>query len=248
MTSSIDLCNMALGEISAKRTINSFDDASAEAVNCKLFYTDTRQCLLRASRWGFARAQSELTLIGTLTDNTSVYPWGYKYRFPPEAAAIRYLLQGPQTVDAAVVLTGDPYPFWGNPTRNNRFLVAYDGGEKVVLSNVTNALAVYTQDLDIPDMFDPLFRRALVASLAGRLAMPLSGSINLRNQQYAIAQAAVDEAKVADGNEAVPTTDHTPDWMLARSAGPRAGYGFPGTSPFDLGYWFEGQDALPWGS
>jgi hypothetical protein len=98
-------------------------------------------------------------------------------------------------------------------------------------------MLVYTGLIQYPDAWDPLFRRAFVAALAARLAVPTiadkKDAIAIRNYQRDIAKEALIEARVRDGNEGWTVQDHTPDWIRARtsSATPHAWHG-TGWVPF----------------
>lgn len=117
------------------------------------------------------------------------------------------------------------------------------------------AALVYTVlSLEI-EMWDSLFRQAMVAVLAERLAMPLIAkegdrasqqlATAQRNAQIAIAKDAIMQARVASANEAgfPQSTDQIPDWILARRA--RAGFsvgdsfagGFGGAAGYLLCPW-----------
>lgn len=96
---------------------------------------------------------------------------------------------------------------------------------RVVLTNVPSAELVYTMLIADPVLWDALFRQAMVAVLAERLAMPLipdrKEAVAMRNPQIAIAKDAIREARVASANEAgfPQSIDHTPDWIRARRIG-----------------------------
>lgn len=96
-------------------------------------------------------------------------------------------------------------------------------GSTVILSNVNGASMVYTFDAVYPMLWDNLFTSALVAYLAGEVALPMwSKNPNhgraLRGEQIVIAKSKVTEARIADGNASTVSTAHMPDWMRARSS------------------------------
>ena len=259
MTSITDLCNRALAEMGARAVIASLDEASTEAVNCSLFYNPLRKQLLRAAAWGFARETAPLTLLGSVLDtpSTSVYPWAYKYLLPARSLKLRYLLPPPPNSQniPGVPQVGEPlaYSPWYMPSRGARFLVSTEQvttngvtvSQNIVLSNVEGAYAVYTADIDNPDQFDNLFAEALVQLLANKLVIPLSGNIKMKQGFLQFAKEAVINARLADGNEASPSTDHTPDWMQVRGNwDPFAGLT---TAGFIGGAWFSPYDEMSWG-
>lgn len=242
--SEVDLCNRALGLVGARALINSLNDPVQAAVQCKLHYTPTRKMLLRAAHWGFARRQLTLAQIGTLAAGTSQYPWLYEYAYPANCLKMRYLVE-PAPGNVLLPTTGEtlvPY----TSSRMWRFLIGNDldsGGNqrRMILSNLYQAVGVFTIDVTDTNIFDDLFSDALVAGLAANLVIPLSGNVNMRASFIQSAAMAVVNARVADGNEALPSTAHTPDWIQAR--------GFPSDLAYanTVGILFNGYDTLSWG-
>ena len=250
MTSPVDICNRALSDIGAQATITSLDDPGVEGVNCKLWYDKLRTMLLRSAHWGFARAQVGLSELGNLQAGTSAYPWQYKYQYPSDCLKVRYLLY-PQVLSSAssgIPLTGDSWAGEGlMPSRANRFLIASDkdgagANRRVILSNVQQAVGVYTADIADPYMFDPLFEDALCAALSARLILPITGNAGMKSSFEQLVLAKVTSARVADGNEALPTSDSTPDWIRTRGISPYFDLGIG-----SLGSFYGSWDQLGWG-
>ncbi len=256
-TSPTAICNRALSEIGTQSTITSLSEASAEAVQCQLWYDKLRRQLLRAAPWGFAREQQVLTELGTLADLTAPYPYLYKYAYPAETIKFRYILAAPVVIPAEDVpdVSSSPLsPLWCGPSRSNRFLIANDrdsdgNSRKVLLSNVASAIGVYTGDITDPSLFDDLFEDALTAALAYRLVIPLSGNTGMKADFRQEAEDAITRARAIDGNEAIPSTDHVVDWMATRGVGgyygnPLGGGVFSGSG---WGQWNVGWDNMSWG-
>jgi hypothetical protein len=259
----IGICNRALSMMGTQTQISSFDDGSNEATQCGLWYDELRQQLLRTAQWGFARGQGPLTQIGDLDpDGTSDYPFVFKYTYPPDALKIRYILpQPPTTANASGLVTpvGDAsvVPFFPRPSRRWRFLIAsevdtYGNQTRVLLSNAANAIGVYTRDITNPDVFDPLFRQALTASLAFNLVIPLAGNVGMQKNFAALAEDAITKARVADANEAIPSSDIRVDWIETRGGGMNSPYAFnTGSNGGEFpawGNWYGGNEDMNWGS
>jgi len=195
--------------------------------------------LLRTAPWAFARAQASLTLIGQLnntgtTEGPGVFPFLFQYSYPADCLKFRYVVPPPPPNYAVTVSTGQPlvYGPWLRPSRNNRFLLSNDvdvnGNQtKSIITNVCEALGVYTREVTNPDVFDDLFEGALQAALSYRLVMPLTGNVGMRDEFKQAAEQAIAVARAADGNEAIGSTDHTPDWIKTRGVGYYSGYGAP---------------------
>jgi len=261
MTSQVDVANRALSEVGARTLIASFDEASTAAANVKLWYDKLRQMLLRGAHWGFARETLALTQIGSLAEGTSQYPWRYMYAYPADCIKLRYLLcQPPVNTGVGVPQVGDSLftNSWAMPSRANRFLVGNQqvstttggitsstGRVRVVLTNIQNAIAVYTRDENDPDLFDPLFENAFIAALASKLVTPLTGNAAMKTSYIQAANDALIQARVADGNESVPSTDHTPDWIQTRGWPSFVGERDSGVPT--LGTWYNSWDNVSWG-
>lgn len=241
----VDICNQALGECGARTTIASLNDATQAAVICKLNYDRLRKMLLRAAHWGFARKQVALAQLGTMALGTAPYPWMFKYAYPSDCLKVRYMIE-PAPVSPLAPQTGEfllPY----TSSRQWRFLIGNDVDDnqvmrRCILTNLLQAWGVYTVDVVDTDIFDDLFAGALVAALASKLVIPLTGNFGMKPSFQAEAQGAVTNARVADGNEALPSTTHTPDWIQARGL-PSDFYGLAPA----YGTLWGGYDTLSWG-
>ena len=180
-------------------------------------------------------------------------PWLYEYRWPTDCVKARFvpMTQSSASPSAVPQMTnvGVNIRPWDIPTP---FQVAEDevpnvvghiaswdrypdttttmgqalSYQTVILSNQQSAQLVYTALKTDPAQWDVLFTQAFVAALASELAMPLTeprGALAIRDNQIKIARAALEAARLRDGNEGWPTVDHTPDWIRART---RWGDGF----------------------
>lgn len=96
-------------------------------------------------------------------------------------------------------------------------------GRTVILTNVQNALCVYTVTVLYPSVWDHLFRAAMVAYLASEIAVPLAKDkkfgLTMRAQNISIAKVKIGEARAMDGNEMWASSDFSTDWMRFRNAG-----------------------------
>lgn len=96
---------------------------------------------------------------------------------------------------------------------------------KIILTDVAEALFVYTRLVTVIEEWDDLFRQAMVALMAVVLAQVALDDpkerMAQRNAMIAIAKNAIADARAAASNEAgfPMTTDHLPPWMTARNGG-----------------------------
>lgn len=245
MAAVIDLWNQALSECGARAIVTDINEQSKEAQVCSIHYNNLRTSILRAAPWSCARFQASLTLVEDYSASpaTNQYPWLYGYTYPSDCLWMRYVLE-PPVVDGTVVTTGQVVP-WGNPKRDNRFLPALDptGTSKVLLTNVANAIGVYTKDITDVNLWDQGLWDAISSALCAKIAIPLGGNVQMKGTFEQLAARAINEARAQDANEAKPTTDHVPDWIAAR------GIPSPNLDPLsNFGFWYAPYGAsMAWG-
>jgi hypothetical protein len=254
MTTEIDIANRALSAAGTRSSIASFTEPSPEARQCRLLYASTRDAMLRGAHWNFTRATAQLTLLkaapGTPENPNSTAtqwnpsipspPWLYSYLWPSDCLLPRYLpfaLEGNSAVQGLPVFSvPTPSPTQSIGGERARFIVTADtdlqgNACKAILTDQTQAICVYTKRIELPDLWDPLFEEAMVAALASRLIIPLSGDKALRRDQVQMALSALEQARRVDGNEGPIQINNVPDWIAIRGYARDWVIGGPG------GYW-----------
>jgi hypothetical protein len=224
-----------------------------------------------------ADASGQTADVGTLVPSGFLYSYSYptncaKVRFIPG----NYIGQVSPVPVGNIVPPNDGSPLMaastqpvplGMPLVPTRFLITSDPnyipegasndlpgispiGQTLILSNVRGARCVYTFDAVYPNLWDSLFRQAMVAYLASQIAFPLNKdkkfARQIRADNITIAQGAVRQAMTTNGNESWASSDLSVDWMRFRNSGGWAGsWGNNfGAGP---GYLFGGLDAISWG-
>jgi len=91
MASETSICNLALISIGEER-INSIDDTNRRAVICKEFYAATRDAMIRAFPWDFAKARAELAA------ETTAPEFGYSYQYPLPSDCLKVLSVNGETI------------------------------------------------------------------------------------------------------------------------------------------------------
>lgn len=244
MTSSVDIVNRALAQISAKATIANLSEPSTEAVMANTLYASTRDAILRAAQWNFARKVAYLTLLkaapGTVQNTSSATtwdaatmpapPWLYEYAYPSDCLAVRYVTPQPRLAGATTppMFSVAGYGTAGvMPSPKARFEVASGASGvdqiKVINTNLDTALCCYTRRVENEGLWDDLFAEAMVQSLATQLAMPITGKLQIRQVCAQQALAALANARARDGNEGTESVNRTPDWLQVRGVGPDYG-------------------------
>lgn len=257
-----EVVQRALDEIGARVTVTDYlTETTPQAKAAQRWYAVTRQRLLRAAPWGFARKTILLEVLAEATDDPNIvpYPWLFKYAQPTDCLKMRYILPPPfpeeveGEIDPPNVSTQLLLP-WGPPSRSFRFLPAFDAADdpeparKTLLANVPNAYGVYTADVEDTDLWDQLFMGSMEALLAYNLLMPLTGNVQMKAGFRQLVEANIAQARAVDGNEAIPTTDHAVDWMVARGTGGQL-MGGPVVGGIDwtnYGLWYDAYD-VNWG-
>ena len=220
--------NIALAEHRATGLDSSFTDNSPVKANAaQLFYTSKTQALIRAANWGFTRASITPTqwcgacqrAAKRIATTAAVL---YSYLYPADCLRLRFVLPTLQTPVASPPLTtnaSSPFCYPGVPTAIP-FVEATDldpdnNPIRVILSNLTQAQAIYTRDLSqFPNLWDPLFHSAVTATLGAYFINALSRDKAQMQEQIAIAKNLLDTARVMNANEGINNIDHVPDWPV----------------------------------
>lgn len=110
--------------------------------------------------------------------------------------------------------------------------------QKVILTNQENAICCYIRRVTDPNQWDSQFQQAMIAALASRLAIALTGSIQIANQQISLANSFIQAARATDGNEGLTVNDVTPDWLRVRGIDYPYDYGWTPNNVLDYGPMF----------
>ena len=230
MPGQVDICNRALSIVGTRSTIVSMTEASNEAQQCLIHYEPVLEGLLRLHLWSFARKQMTLALIcsawGTPENPSStlpipLLPWQYEYTYPPDCVRVRSIYLDPVLASAgaqpvAFALSSDT-DLSGNMIR-------------VVLTNQSQAIVIYTARVTDPNMWDAEFQEAFVYLMASRLCGPLTGDKGLTQTYLQAAQQSILQARLTDGTETPTSAEHIPDWIQTRGFSSDGGIGGIDTS------------------
>lgn len=204
------IANMALSHLGARHTIESLTEVSTEAEAAELWYEFSRLQTLELHDWSFARRRVVLTThseaIPTASNTPLAGVWAFKYTYPENCVAIRKI-QNP----LAPPLDAVPFSIELN----------IDGNEKVILTNMDSAVAVYTFDQMEPSLYSPGFVLALSYALAANMAFSLTGKISLEKSMLQKFFAIVGLAGAENANEGVDPPPRDADWIRARSGAGR---------------------------
>jgi hypothetical protein len=201
MASTVEqLINQALRRIGYETEVGFIMEGSPASRAALTLYGQTRDALLRFKDWPFARQSTGLTLLKTapvggygLTGWTPAYPpapWVYEYAYPAGCLKMRSVRPTPLLIPEF-----DPVP--------NIFIVSDDTSlsppTKVVLTNLRNALGVFTGQVTDMTQWEPMFTEALVENLARRLGEAMGANLDSIKAQIAIEEAATGAADLVRG-------------------------------------------------
>ena len=163
-------------------------------------------------------------------------PWLYAYQVPPDSLAIRFIVPslpsstgGTPPLTTASISAAPQLPNSGMiPFQVALSADSHGNPIEVILTNQSQAQAVYTANQPIPTTWDSMFEQAFVSGLSVFLALPVSGNLQLAQMAMSTAESYIAKARAADGNETVVTQDHVPDWILARAGAAGFGVGYGG--------------------
>ena len=209
--SEVSICNMALSRIGASSAIESLTEASAEARECNLWYTFSRRQALQSNDWGFARKR--LTLA-THSDDPPDGVWGYRYQYPSDCLVFRKLESPVSGVgvwspeEKRLVADSDQIPF----------TIELDDTQdtKTILTNLDNAIGVYTFDLVQVSLFTETFVVALSTAIAANVAYALTKKSKMEDKMVQRFQQIVTAAAAHDGNENAEPPPREASWHRGR--------------------------------
>ena len=211
MTSVVGICNLALTRIGAQ-TINSLDEASSAARNCTALYEPTRDTMLRARPWRFARRRAVLAALG-LDESQMPREWRHVYALPADCLTALYI--EPADGGSIDYLRGchREYEYRRIPDETPPFELRAD---RQILTDEEEAVLIYTGRVEDPTRFDPLFVEALSWRLGADLSTALKGDARRRQEALSEAQAAINTAAATDANETTQRQQREADWITAR--------------------------------
>ncbi len=232
----VDICNLALSHI-GEVEIESLDttvDLSRQASLCSTFYPRARDALLQSRQWSFSLRR--ICMVKSLNVPTT---WLFAYFVPPEALTPFTLLPEnaiddfSSNVIGGIASTGVPGFFPGVTFHDNRFRSVSTGvyipedynvesdanGNRVLYTNVDNAVLRYVTKVVDARAYSPQF----VIALSYSLAVMLAGSIIKGRQGIQISERLLLQfqhhqglAAESDASHRQAKPGHQVSWLQAR--------------------------------
>ena len=158
--------------------IDSFDENSREGQAVRTAYSVALKGLLRSHAWSFATARTTLSQLS----EAPAFGWSYAYQKPTDCLRVLSLNKKPATEGSTYAIEGEQ-----------------------ILTDQAEAQVIYIQEITDPDKWDDLFVEAFTLKLAVSLAMPLSGSVQKKQDlQSELELLKLPEASLVDSNEGRP--------------------------------------------
>jgi hypothetical protein len=192
MTSTVEICNLALSHIGKGVPIQSLTEASEEARQCNLHYAQARDWLLQKFPYQFARKVQ--SLAGQTND------WGerWQYRFDRPVDCMKIVRVVPEIDDP----DSDPIEY------------GIRGGS--IYSNTDPTYLEYTFRQEDPSKFPAHFIDALSWSIAARVAFPLTRDRQIRADAAQMAADMRTVAEASDANNEMHRYDYPAEHIEAR--------------------------------
>jgi len=195
--SEVLICNMALSHV-GEGSIESLDEGTAASNACRLWYSFARRQALELNDWSFARKR--LTLA-THSDDPPSGVWEYRYQYPSDCVMFRKI-QNP-VGDAA-----DPVPY--------EVEIDDDDETRSIITNLDDAIGVYTFDLTQVGLFSTNFITLLSYGIASMVAYTLTGKLSRQEKMQEIHQYLASVASASNANEQSAPPPPEADWVAGR--------------------------------
>lgn len=194
--SPVNIGNLALSNVGSKSSIEDMNGASTEAKRIKQWYNPSRQQVLEAYDWSFARKREAMSLDGDDPPDQ----WTYRYQYPADCIAIRRIWN-PAGEKAP------PVPF----------ALETSNGRKTVLTDMEDAVAIYTYDVTDSGLFSMHFSMTLSYLIGAYIAMSLTGKRTIKQDCLEIYNKMIMAAPAQNANENVEPEPKDADWISGRT-------------------------------
>ncbi len=215
INSDVGICRLALSKLGTDSTIESFTEDSAEARECDLWYNTALDAILTANPWKFATKRLTLAAHG---DDPPDGVWGFRYQYPADALKLWYL-ENPtgQTSSSSAFWTNDPVRIDGSAGNAVPFNVEIStDGTKSIMTNLADAIGVYTFQQRNVNLFPHMFKIALALLIAYSVAPAITEGSSKTDKMLAAYNGFLPVAMASDANEKITYPPREADWIAGR--------------------------------
>lgn len=192
----LDICNMALA-ILGQVDLSSLQEENQRAQLCNQYYDIVRQQLLRSHDWTFAKATEKLSLLKQDEERGLAQ---FVYAKPAKCLFVSKVFNK------------------GRMDKAGSFKLELDSSSKkeVIRTKVEEAYAEYVMDIEDTTLYDSQFVEAFSAALASKIAMSLTGSIQLYQMAMQTFQFALDNARYSNKVETLEVAVYDNPYLESR--------------------------------
>lgn len=215
LISDVIIARMALTHVGARNTIESLSENSPEAKVCKLWYDPSRKQALEAFDWNFARKRQALAVHN---DAPPEGVWLFRYQYPADCIAARRVENPVISATSGGVFTSEAFKHvvGVNPDAVPFEIETSNDGTISILTDLEDAILVYTFDLTNENLFPMMFVEAHSRVLAARIAFSLTAKRSIADDQFRMFLALVSAAEKRNANEQVQKPPRDAEWIRGR--------------------------------
>ena len=211
--SQVEICNRALSRIGHQQRIAAITDNTAPARACLTWYDQIRQSMLRDRPWPFAQ---RYVALGRIVADPNP-DWGYAYRYPTDFLKIYrvYSTTGTTsgtTIYATLGLVVSVPSFAQVPP----WQIGSDTQGRIIYTDLADANAGGTWDVDDEGIWDPLFAEAFAWRLAYEIAPGLAKDNAIMSRCRGEYDRLVQEASASALNEGARRPDSEDSFTASR--------------------------------
>lgn len=199
-TTFLSIANQGYSLIAARDQLNSEAEISVVGGQYRLWFESCRLQTLEAYNWGFARRRKALALHSDPAPDGS--EWSFRYKLPADCICPRMIQNPIQTVamfglhrEADLISGWDAIPY--------DLETSIDGKENTLLTNMEDAVLIYTFDQQNPKLYTPLFIRALAFLFGYNTCFKVTGKTDRKLQMLQGFTIAIQEAAASNANSQI---------------------------------------------
>lgn len=189
----LTVCNMALSNIGQKKITQAQLDADIipEAIQCNLHFAPDRDDVLAEINWAFAKVKEALVLNDVVKQDTTgsyrILDWQYYYNKPANCRKAWYVYNE---------LTYDD-----KMRQDFEMLLVSDLSSYFIGSNLKDAWAEYTYQVNDPNQWDSKFIKAFSWKISSSIAKAITGDDKIALAAGQTYKMLIDEAKRINAQE-----------------------------------------------
>lgn len=200
MATKTEIANLAIAHLGMGKQIANIDtEQSNEANVMRLFFDTARDAVLEDFDWPFARRYIQLQLV----DEAPNSEWGYSYRYPSTAMAIRKIFSGVR-----------------NDNRQSRvsYHIGSDNVGRLIFTDQRQAQAIYTRQITDIGVYSAAFIMALSFRLAYYIAPQLTSGdpFKMQDKVYQLYEIELSRARANAVNEEQIDEDPQSEFIRSR--------------------------------